>query len=206
MNLPSSLFVLMREFQMSNIEPIITIENIVASATVKHGIELSSVAKAFPDVGYRPGRFPGLVFRLKKPKTSTLIFGSGRMICTGARSEKEAERALRKLVKVLKEGGILMMGKPEIKVVNVVATVNLGGSVDLLELYEAERGMRGRIVYEPEQFPGLIYRMEVPRAVFLIFSSGKLVCTGARKEEDVHQAVMELHQKLEQKNLIHHKE
>jgi len=66
--------------------------------------------------------------------------------------------------------------------------------------------MRGRIVYEPEQFPGLIYRMEVPRAVFLIFSSGKLVCTGARKEEDVHQAVMELHQKLEQKNLIHHKE
>jgi len=189
---------------MPSVEPIINIENIVASATVKHRMELNAVVKAFPDAEYRPGRFPGLVFRLKKPRTSTLIFGSGRMICTGARSEKEAERALRKLVKVLKEGGILIMGKPEIKVVNVVATVNLGGSVDLLELYEAERGMRGRIVYEPEQFPGLIYRMEVPRAVFLIFSSGKLVCTGARKEEDVHQAVMELHRKLEDKNLIRH--
>jgi len=189
---------------MPNVEPIINIENIVASATVKHGIELSSVVKAFPDAEYRPRRFPGLVFRLKKPKTSTLIFGSGKMICTGARSEKEAERALRKLVGVLREGGILIVGKPEIKVVNVVATVNLGGSVDLLELYESERGMRGKIVYEPEQFPGLIYRMEGPRAVFLIFSSGKLVCTGARKEEDVHQAVMELHRKLEQKNLIHH--
>jgi len=196
----------MREYQMPSVEPIINIENIVASATVKHGIELNSVVKAFPNAEYRPGRFPGLVFRLKKPKTSTLIFRSGRMICTGARSENEAKRALRKLVRVLKEGGVLIVGEPEIKIVNVVATVNLGGSVDLLELYESERGMRGRIVYEPEQFPGLIYRMEGPRAVFLIFSSGKLVCTGARREEDVHQAVMELHRKLEQKNLIHHEE
>ena len=114
------------------------------------------------------------------------------MICTGAASENEARRALRKLVRVLKEGGILIVGKPEMKIVNVVATVNLGGSVDLLESYESERGMRGKVVYEPEQFPGLIYRMDGPRAVFLIFSSGKLVCTGARKEEDVHQAVMEL--------------
>ncbi|MDH5389743.1 MAG: TATA-box-binding protein [Candidatus Bathyarchaeota archaeon] len=191
---------------MSKAEPIVKIENIVASATVKHRIELSSVVKAFPDAEYRPGRFPGLVFRLKKPKTSTLIFSSGKMICTGAASENEARRALRKLVKVLKEGGILIVGKPEMKIVNVVATVNLGGSVDLLELYESERGMRGKIVYEPEQFPGLIYRMEGPRVVFLIFSSGKLVCTGARREEDVHQAVMELHRKLEQKNLINHEE
>jgi len=196
----------MRECWMSKAEPIVKIENIVASATVKHRIELSSVVKAFPDAEYRPGRFPGLVFRLKKPKTSTLIFSSGKMICTGAASENEARRALRKLVKVLKEGGILIVGKPEMKIVNVVATVNLGGSVDLLELYESERGMRGKIVYEPEQFPGLIYRMEGPRVVFLIFSSGKLVCTGARREEDVHQAVMELHRKLEQKNLINHEE
>jgi len=186
------------------VEPTINIENIVASATVKHRMELNAVVRAFPDAEYRPGRFPGLVFRLKKPRTSTLIFGSGKMICTGARSEKEAERALRKLVKVLKEGGILIMGKPEIRIVNVVATVNLGGSVDLSELYESERGMRGRITYEPEQFPGLIYRMDSPRAVFLIFSSGKLVCTGARKEEDVHQAAIKLHRKLEDKNLIRH--
>jgi len=189
---------------MPKVEPIIKIENIVASATVKHKIELNSVVKAFPDAEYRPGRFPGLVFRLKKPKTSTLIFGSGKMICTGARSEKEAESALRKLVKVLKEGGILIIGKPEIKIVNVVATVKLGGSIDLSELYDSERGMRGRIVYEPEQFPGLIYRMDSPRAVFLIFSIGKLVCTGAKREEDVHQAVIKLHQQLDEKNLIHH--
>jgi transcription initiation factor TFIID TATA-box-binding protein len=188
---------------MPKAEPIINIENVVASAKVKHRMELNSVVKAFPDAEYRPGRFPGLVFRLKKPKTSTLIFSSGKMICTGARSEKEAERALRKLVKVLKEGGILVLEKPEIKIVNVVATASLMGSVDLLELYESERGMRGRIAYEPEQFPGLIYRMDSPKAVFLIFSSGKLVCTGAKSEADVHQAVIKLHQQLDEKNLIH---
>jgi transcription initiation factor TFIID TATA-box-binding protein len=188
---------------MPKFKPIVKIENIVASATVKNGIELNSVVKAFPDAEYRPGRFPGLVFRLKNPKTSTLIFSSGKMICTGARSEKEAERALQKLVKVLKKGGILISGTPETKIVNVVATVNLGGSIDLLELYESERDMRGKIAYEPEQFPGLIYRMDSPKAVFLIFSSGKLVCTGARKEGDIHQAVNNLIQKLEEKNLIY---
>jgi len=189
---------------LSKAEQVVKIENVVASATLRHGIDLQAVVKAFPDVGYRPGRFPGLVFRLKKPRTSTLIFGSGKMICTGARSGREAERALRKLVRALKEGGIIIEGKTEIKVVNIVASANLGGSVDLSELYESERDMRGGIIYEPEQFPGLIYRMEDPRAVFLIFSSGKVVCTGARKEEDAHQAVIKLKQKLEEKNLIYH--
>jgi len=139
---------------MSKIEPIVTIENIVASARVKHRIELNSVVKAFPSAEYRPGRFPGLVFRLKKPRTTTLIFGSGKMICTGARSENEVRRALRKLVKVLKKEGILIIGKPKMKIVNVVATINLGGSIDLLELYESERGLRGKIAYEPDSFPG----------------------------------------------------
>jgi len=187
---------------MSKAKLTVKIENVVASATLKHGIKLNAVVKAFPNAEYRPKRFPGLVFRLKKPRTSTLIFSSGKMICTGARSEKEAERALRRLVRVLKEGGILIVGKSEIKIVNIVASANLGGSVDLLEFYESERGMGGRIIYEPEQFPGLIYRMEDPRAVILLFSNGKMVCTGARKGEDVHFAVKKLYQRLEDKNLV----
>jgi len=187
---------------MSKAKLTIKIENVVASGTLRHGIDLNAVVKAFLDAEYRPKRFPGLVFRLKKPRTSTLIFSSGKMICTGARSEKEAERALRKLVRVLKEGGILIMGKPEIKIVNIVASVNLGGSVDLLEFYESESDMGGKIIYEPEQFPGLIYRMEDPRAVILLFSNGKMVCTGARKGEDVHLAVKKLHQRLEDKDLV----
>ncbi len=125
------------------------------------------------------------------------------MVCTGARSERDAVRALKKVVRTLNEGGIIINGKLEIGIKNVVATASLGGKIDLLQLYESETGMRGRISYEPEQFPGLIYRMNDPKVVILIFSSGKLVCTGARKEGDVHQAVDNLRQKLEKNDLIY---
>jgi len=187
---------------MSKVKPVVKIENVVASATLKHGIELNAVVRAFPEVEYRPKRFPGLIFRMKRPKTTTLIFGSGKMICTGARSEREAERALPKLVKELERGGIVITGKPEVKVINIVASGSLGGTVDLLQLYESERRMRGRIMYEPDQFPGLIYRTEDPRTVILLFSTGKLVCTGARRGEDIHLAVNRLHQELEDKGLV----
>lgn len=180
----------------------VKVENVVAVASLKHRIELSAVTNAFPDVEYSPKRFPGLVFRLKKPRSTTLIFGSGKMVCTGTRSEKEARKALRRLIKVLKEGGIIIAGKLDVKITNIVASANLGGAVDLVELYDGERSMRGRIMYEPEQFPGLIYRMNEPKVVILIFASGKLVCTGARKEEDIYRAVSKLHQKLEAKELI----
>lgn len=190
---------------MPPVEPVvIRIENVVACATLKHGIDLSAVVKAFPVVGYRPEQFPGLIFRLKRPRTTILIFSTGKMVCTGARSERDAVRALKKIVKTLNKGGIIITGKLEIEITNVVATANLGGTVDLLQLYESETRMRGRITYEPEQFPGLIYRMNDPKVVILIFSSGKLVCTGARKEEDVHKAVGNLRQKLEKNDLIYH--
>lgn len=187
---------------MSKTKLNVKIENVVATASLKHRIDLNAVVEAFPSVEYRPKQFPGIIFRLKSLKTTTLIFGSGNMVCTGARSEKEAERSLSRLVRVLKKGGMLIVGKPEIKVVNIVASASLGGSVDVLGLYESERGMRGRIMYEPDQFPGLIYRMKSPRAVFLIFASGKVVCTGTRQEEDVHCAVTKLHQELEGKGVI----
>jgi len=187
---------------MPLVEPVVRIENVVACATLKHGIDLSAVVKAFPVVGYRPERFPGLVFKLKRPRTTILIFGTGKMVCTGARSERDAVRALRKVVKTLNESGMIIRGKLEIVIRNVVATASLGRKVDLLLLYESEAGMRGRITYEPEQFPGLVYRMNDPKVVILLFASGKLVCAGARKEGDVHQAVDNLRQKLEKNDLI----
>lgn len=187
---------------MTKVEPTVKVENVVATAALGHKIDLNLVVTSFPDVEYRPEQFPGLVFRLKKPKTATLIFSSGKMVCTGARSETEAGKALAKVVRTLKKGGIPIIGKLEVKVVNMVASANLGGPIDLLYLYEAARSMRGRIMYEPEQFPGLIYRMNDPRTVLLVFSSGKIVCTGARNEEDVYRAVTKLHKELEEKKII----
>jgi len=176
----------------------LSIENVVASATLNQKVDLNAVVKGYPGVEYRPEQFPGLVFRLKRPKTATLIFSSGKMVCTGAKSEKESRRAVLKVIKELKRSGIIIVGKPEMKIQNIVASANLGGMIDL----EKAAYSLGRSMYEPEQFPGLIYRMEEPKVVILLFASGKLVCTGAKKEEDVYIAVDKLHVILEEKALI----
>ena len=184
---------------MAKKKAIIEIQNVVASATLGQDLDLDSIVRIFPGVEYRPEVFPGLVFRLKKPKTATLLFRTGKMVCTGSKSERQARDAVSKVVDELKKKGIVA-GGPDIRIQNIVASVALGGSIDLEKTtYSLERTM-----YEPEQFPGLIYRMDDPRVVILIFASGKLVCTGARKEEDVGVAVAKLQETLEKKELIHY--
>ena len=183
---------------MPHVKAMINIENVVASATLKQRVDLNAVVKGYPGVEYRPEQFPGLVFRLKRPKTATLIFNSGKMVCTGAKSEKEARRAVKRVVKELKTSGIIIISKPELKIQNIVASASLGGQIDL----ERAAYDLGKTMYEPEQFPGLIYRMAVPKVVILLFASGKLVCTGAKREQDVFEAVGKLHVELEEKELI----
>lgn len=177
---------------------IVKIENVVASATLEHTVDLDAITKSFPTAEYKPEQFPGLVFRLKKPKTATLIFSSGKMVCTGAKSESQAIKAVEKVVRELKSQDIVIVGKPITKIQNIVASVNLSGRIDL----EQATFKLGRTMYEPEQFPGLIFRMDVPKVVILIFASGKLVCTGAKKEEEVFTAVNKLHGMLEEQQLI----
>jgi len=182
------------------IKATVNIENVVASATLKQRVDLNAVVKGYPGVEYRPEQFPGLVFRLKRPKTATLIFNSGKMVCTGAKSEKEARRAVMRVIKELKKSGIIIISKPELKIQNIVASAGLGGMIDL----EKSAYVLGRTMYEPEQFPGLIYRMDDPKVVILLFASGKLVCTGAKREEDVYTAVNRLHERLEKEKLIYY--
>ena len=183
---------------MPKTKAIINIQNVVASATLNQKVDLNSVVKSNAGVEYRPEQFPGLVFRIKRPKTATLIFNSGKMVCTGAKSEKEARRAVMKVIKELKKGGIIIISKPELKIQNIVASVSLGGRVEL----EQAVGTLGKAMYEPEQFPGLIYRMDEPKVVILIFASGNLVCTGGKKEQDIYDAVHKLHRILEEEQLI----
>ena len=185
---------------MPQVQAKVKIENVVATATLNQKIDLKAVVKSFPSVEYRPEQFPGLVFRLKKPKTATLIFNSGKMVCTGAKSEKEARGAVMKVIRELKKNGIVIISKPELKIQNIVASANLGGMIDL----EKSAFTLGKTMYEPEQFPGLIYRMAVPKVVILLFASGKLVCTGAKQEEDVYRAVEKLHKRLEAEELIYY--
>ena len=178
----------------------VNVENVVATATLGQKIDLLAIMEAFRDVEYRPKKFPGLVFRLKKPKTTTLIFSTGKMVCTGAKSEKMARSAVEKVVRELKDRGIFILGKPEIVVQNIVATANVHGLVDL----EAAADILDNVMYEPDQFPGLIYRMGDPKVVILVFASGKLVCTGGKSAEMVGVAVAKLHGILEDYGLIYY--
>jgi transcription initiation factor TFIID TATA-box-binding protein len=166
-------------------EHAISVENVVASVTLDQKIDLLDIMKVFRNVEYRPKQFPGLVYRIKRPKTATLIFASGKMVCTGAKSERMAVRAVHKVVRELERKGIIKEGKPKIIIQNIVASANLHGKIDL----EMAADIMENVMYEPEQFPGLIYRMQTPKVVMLLFASGKLVCTGAKHEDMVKEAV-----------------
>lgn len=164
----------------------IHIENVVASVTLDQKIDLEKVARVTLNVEYDPEQFPGLVYRLEKPKTATLIFSSGKMVCAGSKSEKEVHRAVDTILKELREIGVIDTDtKPVIQVQNIVASASLGTDLNL----ELAAYTLPNVMYEPEQFPGLIYRMKKPKVVLLLFTTGKLVCTGAKKEEEIYTAV-----------------
>ena len=183
---------------MPQTKPIVSIVNVVASASVDQRIDLIEITKKFPDTEYNPEQFPGLVFRIKSPKTATLIFSSGKMVCTGAKSEEQSVSAVKSVVQKLRKGKIKIKNDPVITIQNIVASVNLGGKVHLEQVARS----LPRSMYEPEQFPGLIHRMLDPKTVILVFATGKLVCTGAKKESDVYRSVHNLHAILEEKGLM----
>jgi len=176
----------------------VSIVNVVASVTLNQTLDLNSIVRAFPGVEYRPEQFPGIVFKLKKPKTANLIFGSGKMVCVGAKSERQAKRAVMRVVQRLKDNGILIVKRPTIEVVNIVASASLGKQIDI----EKAAYILERTMYEPEQFPGLIYRMDKPKVVLLLYMNGKLVVTGAKTEDEVYEAVHTLRERLTIEKLI----
>jgi len=183
---------------MPQTKPIVSVENVVASAAVDQKIDLIEISEKFPDTEYNPEQFPGLVFRIKNPKTATLIFRTGKMVCTGAKSEEMARKAVKTVVQKLRKEGIKIKKDAIVTIQNIVASVNLGGKIHL----EIAARKLPRSMYEPEQFPGLIHRMLDPKTVILLFASGKLVCTGAKNESDVYRSVHNLHSLLEEKSLM----
>ncbi len=179
-------------------KPIISIENVVATGTINQKLDLKDVTKKFPDVDWHPEQFPGAVFRIKNPKTATLLFRTGKMVCTGAKSEELARKAVKIVVEKLRKGGIKIEKNATVTIQNIVASIDLGGKISL---EQAARTLP-RSMYEPEQFPGVIHRVIDPKTVILIFASGKLVCTGGKTAEDVYRSVNNLHTMLEEKNLM----
>lgn len=178
--------------------PEVQIENIVATVILEHPLDLSLIESRLPDVDYNPDQFPGLVYRLDQPKVTALIFKSGKMVVTGAKSVNQLVFAVKKILKTIINKGIPIHGKPQIQIQNIVASANLGAMIDL----EKAALALPTSMYEPEQFPGLIYRMSKPVVVLLIFSSGKMVITGAKREEEVERAVNVIYETLRENKCL----
>jgi len=179
---------------------VIKIENVVASTSLGTELDLQAIVVALDGAEYDPEQFPGLIYRLKEPKTATLLFRSGKAVCTGGKSLEQVKIAISKVVKQIEAAGIVIKTTPKIEVQNIVASSDLGAKINLNSI-AISLGLE-KVEYEPEQFPGLVYRLDVPKVVVLLFGSGKLVCTGARKPEDVEIAVEKITQELRGAGLL----
>lgn len=171
----------------------VKIENVVAFVSLGKPIKLDKLVARVEDAEYEPEQFPGLVYRTKEPRAAALIFSSGKIVCTGGKTVEKASEAIAKVVKMLRSVGINVPTKYSIKVENLVASTTIAANLNLEEITLALENAE----YEPEQFPGLVYRLTEPRVAFLLFSSGKIICTGAHNIRDIHKALDKLKKKLE---------
>ncbi|MEM2116077.1 MAG: TATA-box-binding protein [Candidatus Woesearchaeota archaeon] len=171
----------------------IKIVNIVVTTSLQKNIQLERVAANLPNTEYNPEQFPGLVLKLKNPKTSALIFNSGNVVCTGATSLEDVEKSIQGIIENLAKVNIIIDVKPQIQIQNIVAsgTLNVHFNLNVLSI------KLENTEYEPEQFPGLVYKLPGAKATFLIFSNGKIVCTGTNSEKGVHEAIDKLIDRLE---------
>jgi len=168
------------------------VQNIVATTSLGKDVSLTKLARTQPNTEYNPDTFPGLVLRIKKPKSAVLVFSSGNLVCTGTKSVAQVKEVVQQVIKQLRKIGVNVTMKPKIKVQNIVAS----GAIDLdlnlntlaLELENTE--------YEPEQFPGLVYKLTEPTATFLLFSNGKLVCTGTKNKAQLDDSMVQLNKNV----------
>jgi len=167
----------------------IKVVNLVVTTDLKHRLNLEKISSTLSNVEYNPEQFPGLVMRIREPETSALLFSSGKVVCTGARDIDSAREAVNKVIGHLKKVKIKIIVEPILKTQNLVGSGKLGFDLNLnwlaMKLHNVE--------YELEQFPGLVYKMTDPfHTSFLLFSNGKLVCTGTKSKEEMEKCLEQL--------------
>lgn len=181
-------------------EDSLKIENVVASTKMNDQLDLLVLAAQIPGAEYNKQRFPGVVLRMQNPKIAALVFGSGKVVLTGAKSIDSLQLALERLVKLLRDLKIDIVDNPTYSIQNIVTSADLGSKINLNKI--AMSFNLDKIEYEPEQFPGLVYRLDDPKVVVLLFGSGKLIITGGKVPEDAVRAVKKIHKDLTDMKMI----
>jgi len=171
----------------------VKVENVVAVAMFGVEFQLEKLLSQTERTEYEPEQFPGLVYRpAGLPGVAALIFSSGKVVCTGSRTVEGARDALEKVAQKMRENGFAVPKDFSVSIENIVASSKLKGQLKLEELALSLENAE----YEPSQFPGLVFRLPDPRVSFLLFSTGKIICTGARNVEDVQKALQKLKERL----------
>ncbi|KAG1764196.1 TBP-domain-containing protein [Suillus occidentalis] len=161
-----------------------TLQNIVATVNLDCRLDLKTIALHARNAEYNPKRFAAVIMRIRDPKTTALIFASGKMVVTGAKSEDDSRLASRKYARIVQKLGFDAKFA-EFKIQNIVGSCDVKFPIRLEGLAYSHGQFSS---YEPELFPGLIYRMLKPKVVLLIFVSGKIVLTGAKVREEIYTA------------------
>lgn len=161
-----------------------TLQNIVATVNLDCRLDLKTIALHARNAEYNPKRFAAVIMRIRDPKTTALIFASGKMVVTGAKSEDDSKLAARKYARIIQKLGF-QAKFTDFKIQNIVGSCDVKFPIRLEGLAYSHGHFSS---YEPELFPGLIYRMVKPKIVLLIFVSGKIVLTGAKVREEIYQA------------------
>ncbi|WIA36989.1 hypothetical protein OEZ86_008226 [Tetradesmus obliquus] len=171
------------------------LQNVVATVDLGCRLELKEIALHARNAEYNPKRFAAVIMRIREPKTTALIFASGKMVCTGAKSEAESRLAAKKYCRIVQRTGFDDVKMKEFKIQNIVGSCDVKFPIRLEGLAYSHGYFA---TYEPELFPGLIYRMKEPKIVLLIFVSGKVVLTGAKKREEIYTAFENIYPTLQE--------
>jgi len=161
-----------------------TLQNIVATVNLDCRLDLKTIALHARNAEYNPKRFAAVIMRIRDPKTTALIFASGKMVVTGAKSEDDSKLASRKYARIIQKLGFNAKFT-DFKIQNIVGSCDIKFPIRLEGLASRHHNFSS---YEPELFPGLIYRMIRPKIVLLIFVSGKIVLTGAKVRQEIYDA------------------
>ncbi len=172
----------------------IKIENIVAYAQLADCFDIDNLAEILPDFEYKPEEFNGLTWKPGNIKAAIIILPNGKVICTGAKRIEEVECSINAAIDKMTSAKINVNSKPKIEIQNIIASIDIEKE---LHLSSISKGLiMENVNYKPEEFPGLLYKIDHLGAVVIVFSSGKIVCTGTKTIDNASKAIELMKEKL----------
>lgn len=176
------------------------LSNVVGIVKISDRLDLDMLYREMENTSYEPEQFSGLTFRSEDPTGTVVLFNSGKAICTGAKNERDLEAIILGLVHRLGSLGVPVFDEYDIQIKNMVFTRTLEKPINLAKV-ALDFGLEN-VDYEPEEFPGLIFKIEKPSSTFILFESGKIICTGSGSIEEAEHAFRILERKLKRFEII----